>query len=173
MNFTDLKKIYYYMQMGISGIKDGYIYPSNRYKELINKGFTPKQTKDLINFELGLKFSTSTIGKAASKGACFSAGAEVGATAGLAVAGPTGVIPGAGIGGLGGLWVCGQTIDYATEKSIQHLSESLWSEFKQPQKLHIDLNKAGMYITGNDPYISATKPRDAFIYNEINNKLAA
>jgi len=144
-------------------------YTQSRYAELINKGYSAKAARDMVYFELGFKYTTATIAKDASKGALFSLGAEAGAGIGFTVGGPPGAFAGAGIGGLGTMYAGGKAISKMSEAGIQHLSEFIWSEYKSPEEMYIDLNKAGMYIESADKsYITNPKPHEAFIYADPN-----
>lgn len=138
-------------------------YINTRYSELIEKGFPHRKALDMIIFERTTSQMISIPASKASADACFSAAAIQTFEAVLPVS-PNAAIPTSIAVGTGAAWACGKGVDITVEAGVQRISEFLWAEFKRPEKLHIDLNKAGMYITSNDPYITAAKPQEAFIY---------
>ena len=174
MNLKNVKDIMTYARYVNKAVKtDKYI--KLRFDELTAKGFPEKKALEMITFEYSTSQILSIGATKASEGACFTVGAEVGAEIG-AFGGPAGAFTGAGIGGVGTMWVCGKGIDHTTEKGIQKFSEFLWSSYKHPTKQAVDLSKLKTYIS-QEPlanskglFYRAVKPRDAVIENPKNLK---
>lgn len=129
-------------------------YTQERFPELINKGYVNNQASQMIYFELGLNTVAGIYFKTISKEPCFSAGADVGATAGAYIGSVfpvigtgIGAFAGAGIGGLTGIGACNTTIDYTIGNATKMLSEHLWTAYKDPTKQQIDLSKIPSYFS--------------------------
>lgn len=138
-------------------------YTKERMKELIEKGYTKKNSQEMIYFELGLKYLVAPSAKTLTEGGCFAGGASLGASAGTLIEPGFGTFIGAGIGGYGALQACNSAIDYAADKGLQKLSENLYKQYKDDRTKDIDLSKIQTYISAKKTYIDSQKPRSAEI----------
>lgn len=138
-------------------------YTKERFKELTEKGYTKKNSQEMIYFELGLKYLISPTAKTFAEGACFAGGAGIGASVGTFFEPGFGTFAGAGIGGLGALQACNSVIDFAADKGLQKLSENLYKQYKDDRTKEIDLKQIQTYISARKTYIDSQKPRSAEI----------
>lgn len=132
-------------------------YIDKRYKDLIRKGFSSKQARDMVLFELGSSAIVREGIEAATAEDCMMVGrlvgTEIGATIGSLGRSLQSFGTGSFIGGSLGVYfgkdACSKIIRYASEKVVQKTSENLWTEYKDPLKEGIDTNCIAKHLTYN------------------------
>lgn len=146
-------------------------YIKKRYKELIKKGFTPEQAKDMIHFEIGMSTVMREGMEAATAEECMLVGrligTELGGTIGSLTGTPVGMGTGSFVGGLTGSFfskaACNKIIKIASEKAVQTTSEQL-------VKAGNDLNDAEINVKYISDYIADSSQKTKEISDFVPSK---
>lgn len=138
MNTKNISYILNAQRIATGGI-DTNKYMKSRTKELVEKGYNKEKAIAMVVFELNLYKTIATVVTEETALECYETGAMIGADLLAPESFGLAATIGLAAGGFAGQQACKKIIDFASQKTVQQVSEHLWTQKTSPSALQVDL----------------------------------